>query len=138
LELDGAEDHGDASTAVTDTAGERELVDELRARVEDAGKGEEDDPKEGVVFMHAAIAARDHNFGGLPVADEALRTSIEEGLCVLRLRARLEDLLVVEDDGAVAGWKVLSVIGFVALFALRAVLVDLFELEPWGIVRIMD
>lgn len=99
--------------------------------MEDASKREEDDTKEGVVLVDAAVATRDHDVGRLPVTDEALRTSVEEGLCVLWLSACLEYLLVVEDDGAVAGWEVLSVIGFVTLFALRAILVDLFKLESW-------
>ena len=62
--------------------------------------------------MDACVANGDVDISVAEVADESLATGIEEGLGILRFGPCLENLLVVEDDGAVSGWKIVALFFF--------------------------
>ena len=71
--------------------------------------------------MHASIPHDNINLCSSPVTDEALSTCVEERLCVLGLDTCTVNLLVVENDVAVAGWEFITL--FFNTTRLRVVVV---------------
>jgi hypothetical protein len=70
------------------------------------------------------------------VANKPLAASIEKGFRVLWLRPRPENLLVVEDNGAVRGGQVVTLFLFIAFCVILRCLVSIegFEFEARDLV----
>ena len=76
------------------------MVD-LAALVKYSFQRQVDNTEQGVVFVYTSITNGNVYFGIANISNEALAASVEEWLRVLRLGARFEDFLVIENDGAI-------------------------------------
>lgn len=65
--------------------------------------------------MDAAISDGDYHFGVQPVTNWSLGAGVEEGFCILWLDPSFEDLLLIENYGAVTRGQITPIFDFIVI-----------------------